>query len=322
MTINRRASALMASERVLGVSGYFRGAVFSDDDIGAYLEPTAARHGLISAEALVAETKRYFSNPQFFQGKCLPWEKSYGKFHLRPKEVTAWAGINGHGKSLITGQVALSLMAQDERVMIASMEMPPASTFRRQARQAIGTVKPSDEWLDRFGNWASERLWYYTPQGIVDPRKVIAAARFAQDRLQVQHVIIDSLLKCVPREDDYNAQKSLLEELCALARDTGVHVHLVCHTRKGESEYKAPGKFDIRGSSSIADQVDNIITVYRKKKAVPDDEPDCFLDVHKQRHGEWEGGLALWYEPDSMQFLEFHGHRRYEYIPRQPGEDA
>ena len=39
----------------------------------------------------------------------LPWDKTHNLFQFRPGEVTLWGGVNGHGKSLITGMVALSL---------------------------------------------------------------------------------------------------------------------------------------------------------------------------------------------------------------------
>jgi hypothetical protein len=74
-------------------------------------------------------------------------------------------------------------------------------------------------------------------------------------------------MKCVRGEDDYNGQKDFVNDLCSFAQDSGVHVHLVHHVRKGESEHKAPGKFDIRGAGSITDLVDNVFIVWRNKRA-------------------------------------------------------
>ena len=39
-----------------------------------------------------------------------------------------------------------------------------------------------------------------------------------------------------------------------------------------------------------------------KGKGDPD-APDALLIVDKQRNGEWEGRIALWYDRDSQQFL-------------------
>jgi twinkle protein len=37
------------------------------------------------------------------------WEKTLGRIEFRPKEVSVWAGINGHFKSTFTSQITLDL---------------------------------------------------------------------------------------------------------------------------------------------------------------------------------------------------------------------
>jgi twinkle protein len=34
-----------------------------------------------------------------------------------------------------------------------------------------------------------------------------------------------------------------------------------------------------------------------------DDKPDAMVVCDKQRNGEWEGRVALWFDSDSQQFL-------------------
>jgi twinkle protein len=120
-------------------------------------------------------------------------------------------------------------------------------------------------------------------------------------------MVIDSLMKCVRGEDDYNGQKALVDELCAIARDHSIHIHLVHHIRKLENEAKKPDKSDVKGSGAITDQVDNVLLVWRNKadqqsrKAA---DPDAALICCKQRHGEWEGGINLWFDKESQQYLE------------------
>jgi len=67
------------------------------------------------------------------------------------------------------------------------------------------------------------------------------------------------------------------------------------------------------GSGSITDQVDNVLTCWRNKGKETAQQtggtwsatdPDCLLICDKQRNGEWEGRIALWFEPASMQFIE------------------
>src|SRR6185369_11394508 len=113
---------------------------------------------------------------------------------------------------------------------------------------------------------------------------------------------------------DYTGQKNFVDALCSLGRDTGMHIHLVAHSRKKANESEAPGKMDVKGSGSITDQVDNVLTCWRNKpkeeRRQADDvrysphDPDALLICDKQRNGEWEGRIALWFDPASLQFVE------------------
>lgn len=258
----------------------------------------------------------------------LPWEKARTLFAFRPGEVTLWAGVNGHGKSMMTGMAMLSLMAQGESVCIASFEMKPRRTLERMGRQWSGQ-RPVGEWMQdpavrdtfrevysQFRDYTDALLWMYDQQGTVRTDMVVGVVKYAAIELGVKHFVVDSLMKCVSGEDDYNAQKNFVDLLTAVARDTGIHIHLVHHLRKGNSEADIPDKSDVKGSGAIADQVDNMLLVWRNKKKefdlaagkkIADDEPDARLICCKQRNGEWEGRLALWYEAESQQYVAAAG---------------
>jgi twinkle protein len=147
----------------------------------------------------------------------------------------------------------------------------------------------------------------------VTAEQVISVARYCAVELGVTHIIIDSLMKCVRGEDDYNGQKAFVDEMTALARDHNVHVHLVHHIRKLQSDENMPNKNDLRGSSSITDQVDNVFIVWRNKKKENEinrgketdmSEPDMILMNEKQRNGESTEWYHFWYDRASTQFLE------------------
>lgn len=234
------------------------------------------------------------------------WEKAKDRIAFRPGEVSLWAGVNGHGKSMFLSQVTLDLCYQAERVMVASFEMKPERQMNRMTRQACGSRLPSREWLQVFSQWTDERLWIYDHVGSVEWRKLIAVMRYAVKNFGITQFVLDSLMKCVKGEDDYNAQKDFVNELCAFAQANNVHIHLVHHVRKGESEHKAPGKFDIKGAGAITDQVDNVFIVWKNKKAIDEKsgDPTCVLACEKQRNGEYEGQLGFWFDFDSQQYVE------------------
>lgn len=243
-------------------------------------------------------------------GDALPWVKTAPTIRLRSGEVSLWPGINGHGKSLLTTQVALDLIAQDRRVVIASLEMPPVKSLKRMARQAIGGAHPTELAQQQFVDWLSRRLWLYDQHGRANPQFMLAVIRYAAIELKASHFFLDSLMMVTKGEEDYDGQKDFVTELCAAAHDTGVHIHLVHHTRKLRDENEIPGKFDAKGSGSITDQVDNVFTVWRNKKReaqrqqgmAPEDGPDALLICDKQRHGEWEGKVGLWFNPESQSY--------------------
>ena len=263
-----------------------------------------------------------------FDGSQLPWAKTMHSIRLRPGEVSLWPGINGHGKSLLTSQVALDLVSQDQRVVMASLEMWPVKTLYRMARQAIGNNNPSEAALYEFVNWLAKRFWIYDQHGRADPKTILAVMRFCAIEMGVKHFFLDSLMMVVRGEEDYDGQKDFVTECCAVARDTGLHVHLVHHVRKLRDESDIPGKFDAKGTGSITDQVDNVFTTWRNKRKeaerqlgqVDESKPDALLVCDKQRHGEWEGRVALWFEPESLSYRgeQHRGFSRgYDFSPRQ-----
>ena len=283
-------------------------------DFDAYLnggdENAKVRPASEYAEDVIA---RMYQTDAASVGCRLPWSKTEELFRIRPGEVTLWPGINGHGKSMVVGQVMTSLMRQSQRVCIASMEMKPVATMTRICRQACGTNLPSERYIRDFHTWTDGKLWIYDQHGTVNADRMLAVLHYAAKELGVTQFVIDSLMKCGIAEDDYNGQKRFIDRLCAAAKDTNCHIHLIAHSRKSQDELTAPGKMDVKGSGSITDQVDNVLTVWRNKKkeiaieagkAKPEDmdAPDALLICDKQRHGEWEGRIALWFDKPSFRY--------------------
>lgn len=294
-------------------------------DFSEYLRETDAKANVKPASVWMAELIERIKNPDRTKKVFLPWEKAKEVFTFRPAEVTLWAGQNGHGKTQVVSQVALSLMGQGERVVVASFEMKPATTLQRFARMYAGEnpfspAFQSDEGVAavidlyrEFGEWSDGKLWLYDQTGTVDASRVIGMARYCAKELGVTHVVIDSLMKCVQGEDDYNGQKAFVDDLTALARDNQIHIHLIHHTRKPQNENHVPDKYDNKGSGAITDLVDNVMMVWRnkgkedewKKKGASSNrqtEPDASILCRKQRNGEDEPTIGLWFDRESQQY--------------------
>jgi len=243
-------------------------------------------------------------------GDSLPWQKTHNSFRMRPGEVTCWAGINGHGKSLIQGMVMLWLLPHT-RIMIASMEMKPTSTLARMFRQAAGNDKPTAAYCNGIASGIGENLWIYDQLDTVKAEYIIAAVHHAAVVLGCKHIVIDSLMKCGLGSDNYDGQAGFINRLCWAAKTYNIHIHLVHHMRKGKCEDEIPDKFDVKGAGEIVDQVDNLVIIHRNKKkermqAAGSEDcaemRDCTMRVAKQRHHSWEGEFLFWFDDKSQQY--------------------
>lgn len=300
--------------------------IYEDEiDFAQYERETDAKQKVKPASQWVQELIDRINNPVKERRALMPWRKTHAMVAFRKGEVTVWGGANGNGKSLVTGQIALSLIAQDEKVCIASFEMKPSKTLERMGRQYsgfnaddpafAGSTAAKMELIkvyEEFKEWTNGRLWLYDQQGTVTATQVAAVVRYCAKEKGITHFFVDSLMKCVASEDDYNGQKMFVDELTAIARDHGIHIHLVHHIRKPADESHKPSKYDYKGTGAITDQVDNVISVWRNKakerkrdegKPVEDKEPDALLICDKQRNGEWEGSIGLWFDRQSMQYV-------------------
>ena len=281
-------------------------------DFAAYLKDSDAKTKVKPASDFVQDAKDRLRSRVKEKRTYLPWPKCNDVFEFRRGEVSLWPGQNGHGKTDLTTQVALSLVGQDEKVCVASFEMKPVITMARMVRMFAMTNTSSPEYqrgdgpraldafYDDFGDWTTGRLWLYDQTGTAYPDTVLGMVKYCAKELGITHVFIDSLMKCIRAEDDHNGQKEFVDQLCAIAKDCDIHVHLVHHLKKPAKESDMPDKHDTKGSGSITDQIDNLFMVWRNKpkeaafRAQGDlsnkkSEADCYLLCRKQRNYEGNG---------------------------------
>lgn len=256
-------------------------------------------------------------------GDELPWSDCESYIKFRPNELTVYCGINGHGKSALVNQIFFGFIKQGCRCLIASLEMRPQETLARMICQAYGieqnviTTKAVDEFFPKIEN----QLFLYKETGDMDPNRVHALCRYARLELSIDHILIDSMMKCGIDEGDSAAEKKFINALQNIAKNTGIHIHLITHAKKGIDEYSAPGKFDVHGSAHITNLPDNVIIISRNKRKEDElhkgnprqeiiDQHDAYMKITKQRHGNgWEGEIGLWWH-SSRQYNRSKGLHR------------
>lgn len=295
------------------------GLIRDDIDFAAYEEATEFKAKVRPASVFADELDGEFTPKQGQRRVVMESTKLRNAIEFRAGEVTVWAGYNGHRKSTFTGQVALDLVAQGERSLVISLEMPPRKTLARMAKQAAASPEPDQQTRREFMAWTDGRLWLFDHVGRLTPRKCLAVCRYFVDQLEGRHVFIDSFMKVCESEESMDEQKQLIGDLCDLAKETGVHLHVVAHCRKpaGGAEDKPPTKYDIKGSGAISDQAHNVVLVFEDKvkraeadKKEPRPEimarPDAIVVIDKQRNGSVEGKFGMWIDFRSLRFVDSH----------------
>ncbi|VEJ54600.1 toprim domain-containing protein [Pragia fontium] len=266
-----------------------------------------------------------------------PWEPLNHNFVFRDSELSLVNGVNGHGKTEVVGHMALEAMRQGVRTCIASLEIKPPILLKRLTRQACCATKPPVIEIESAFKFYDDRLWLFGLTGTAKADRLLEIFQYARRRYGIKLFIIDSLMKCGLGEDDYNGQKAFIDSLCDFKNKTSSHIILVTHSRKGDSEDKPTGKMDVKGTGAITDLTDNLFIIWRNKareKAIQKQQageqlndkelsalngPASVLSLEKQRNGEgWEGGIPLYLEPVSHQFLQTETASSFSYIANMP----
>lgn len=246
----------------------------------------------------------------------------YKRLGMRPGELTVWTGIAGHGKSVLLSQLTIGALLFGMKAAIASMEMKGEQTLQKMICQSETTDLPLPGVIDSVLDWLAGKLWVYDLMGEVSADLLLDLMQYSYARSGVNFYTIDSLMKCNISSEDYEAQRKFLNRLSCFAKDTGSHVNLVAHARKGRDESNAPGKMDVRGTGDIINQADNILTTWRNKekeelredgKLSEKEEsgiPDTIVYCNKQRESGEEFKSRLMFSKKCSRFYrmgdEFH----------------
>lgn len=274
---------------------------------------------LLPPSAFKSEALDYAVNGLQVSGPPLPWSKVSDVIRVRPGQLSIWGGRSGAGKSVIVNQNILWRL-QNQKAVIASLEMRPEQTLYKMACQAAG-CQPSSAWFSDWLDHLEGRLWIYDQLDTVNSNRILGMIHYVFAEMDVDHVVIDSLTKCGFRRDDYTGQAEFINRLQLAAKRYNKHIHLVCHMRKSDGNRPSDGKDEIRGAGEITDLADNLFilsrnrakeeSVRRKKRKMDLTEkdqdrikqPDAYLAIGKNREYGEEPTFSLWFHPQSQQFI-------------------
>jgi len=247
-----------------------------------------------------------------------PYGKLRDRLLFRPAEVTLWGGESGAGKSQILSDCIVDWINQGSRVCLSSLEMKAAQTLKRMCKQVVGVDRPTEQAIINSLTWLDRGLLLYERVGKASVDGLLEVFDYARAKYGCDQFVIDSLMRLGIASDDYTGQEKAVFRLVDWTLANNVHTHLVAHARKGGQMRSGPSETeDIKGAMEIGANAFNIITVWRNRrledeiKAAETEEerealtqkPGVIVNVAKQRNGDFEGKVGLWFDDKSYRYF-------------------
>lgn len=238
---------------------------------------------VVSAKDLYEEFMEEWFEHHLEEGLQLPWEFP---FKIRMGELTVWTGIEKSGKTTLLNFVQVNLMAQGERVLLASFETKAAQSLKKMSKQAWGGnlydraklasclteeerqafTKACRAEATQTHAWLSRNLWVYRHVGIGRWRELLEDMGWARRRHGITQFVVDNFMRLGVIKDDYAQQAELITAFANFAIETQSHVHMVVHQNKSEGHKGSGGKRTVSGAFEIIANAHNIVEVQRDEK--------------------------------------------------------
>ena len=283
-------------------------------------------------EDFKSEVMDYYNTDPSLRGVETPWTPAL-PWRVRKGELTILSGFSGHGKTAVLNQLMLHLLANNQKIMDASLEIKPGMTLYNMTRCALGKKHSVKEEVEGCISWINDSMFFLDCIGTVNVTRLMHAMEYARKRHGIDVFVIDSLFKCGLSGEDYAGARDFVDKLTTFCNNTGAHIILVAHSRKTSNgnEYSVPTKSDVAGSSDICNAAFNVIIVWRnkmKKKRMDEiqaatdmdpitkteqlvkwmDQPDGQIVIDKQRFGEGEEcSIMVFFDKESCQFHPTQG---------------
>jgi twinkle protein len=280
------------------------------------LDPEGLRKPREFADAVIA---LFHPKETDHPGYHTPYSKLGKKLMFRPGEVTLWSGASGMGKSQILSDCTVDWVRQGGRVCLSSLEMKGPQSLKRMVKQTAGIETPSEKGIKASLEWLDRGLLVYELVGKTGIGPILDVFDYAQAKYGCDLFIIDSLMRLGVAADDYTGQEKAMFQIVEWTIAKNVHLHLVAHARKGTPNSGAPETEDVKGAMEIGANAFNIVTVWRNRQQEDDikklemsgndieadrlrQKPGVILNVAKQRNGDFEGKIGLWFDQETYRY--------------------
>jgi energy-coupling factor transporter ATP-binding protein EcfA2 len=256
---------------------------------------------------------------------------------FRRSEVTLVTGHTGQGKTTFAHAVARGLAAKNTPVCVSSFENGPKSWVTKLLHARMGrpistirTDKDRETAYAALANIDQDPISIMAMEGSQNVVEVIEAMKWARYRLGIWFFVIDHMHKFSSELQGRNPTAHwdmISSKMFDASRALDCHIMLLAHPNGGVDKRVIPTHENIKGASSIKQDADNSITVWRPhdvtgsgeqrkiKLKGPDGDPvefkmssdQALIYVSKVRHDEGrQGAFVMDFQPRSLSYVD-HG---------------
>jgi len=283
---------------------------------------------LRNASYFTEEVVEFFNpNKKKAAGFAPPWPLLANDINFGYGQTTVLAGWNGSGKTTLAGHITLDAIRQGIRVCVASLEFKSHTYLGWLVRQALCRPDPQPDDVRAAVAQISNGLWAFGTYGHAKLDKILEVWEYAHARYGCKLFVLDNLSKLNlgtgDKEGKNDRQDDAITKLTEFGVINNAHILVLAHSRKKFNENEEVGKLDIKGSGGTTDLADIVLLLHRNKKKeramldrsmyanLPIEEqvklqqsPDAYLTCEKNRHGEVEPRMSLWFDRLSHQYTE------------------
>ncbi len=270
--------------------------------------------GVVSLKEALYEMYRYAKDEKNIQKYKLPWDNiNYliGGGLVR-KRLDVLGGIPGVGKTSLALQICHWFAKEyDMPSLFFCMEMPETSLATKivqlEYNLHIDEVNPMDGLV--YADGLKDLPLYFGYSSKVNPDVFYNTMKEARNRYGVQIGVFDNLQRMVRtgEEKDIGAASGVMKDI---VMDLNMMMILISQPRKMNSEDN-PTYDDLKGSSAIPADADNVILLHRKRTGEGGAlEPKTRVIVDKSR-----------FAPGGRAFLEMEGAYSKFVVATSPDEE-
>jgi len=219
---------------------------------------------------------------------------------LRPNELTALTGETGSGKTTFSVNLAYRLSKDSHPALVASFEMKPVPIIKKMLQMEMG--RPFQELSRReldegLKSLSSLPIHFVNVYGEIGLRELRDAVYYARRRFGIEFVVLDHLHFFLKFSADHERQAidEAIKEIKAWAMELGIHILLIVHPTKIETENRPIRLNDLRGSASLKQVPDNILSLWRTRghDDLKTPQSEIVLFVLKVRDDAGDEGKAI-----------------------------